>query len=149
MRPQQLSRHITFRKRRARRRIADRVHRLETVGELALQFPKLGLKKHVRVAVDAEDEGDLRLVLGVLEDGARELIHGGDARTAGDESDLGVLVGRPFVSEQRAGFERERLAWKQGVEMVAHFTVWVALYEKVDVAGRIWVTDGGVWPQDG
>lgn len=33
--------------------------------------------------------------------------------------------------------------------MVAHFTVWVALYEKVDVAGLIWVTDGGVWPQDG
>ena len=55
-----------------------------------------------------------------------------------------VFVRRPFISGQWAGFERECLAWKQGVQMVAHFSVWVALYEEVDVAGFIGVADGGV-----
>ena len=58
-----------------------------------------------------------------------------------------VLVGRPLIGEQWAGFGRERLAWKQGVQMVAHFPVWVALYEQVDMAGLIGVADRGVWSQ--
>lgn len=35
------------------------------------------------------------------------------------------------------------------MEVIAHFTVWVALDEEVDVAGLIGVADGGVGPQDG
>lgn len=33
--------------------------------------------------------------------------------------------------------------------MVAHFPVWIALYEKIDVTRLVRVTDRGVWPQDG
>ncbi len=62
---------------------------------------------------------------------------------------MGVLVGVPFVSGQGTGFEREGLAGEQGVQMVAHFAVWVALYEEIDVAGRVRVADGGVRAQDG
>ena len=58
-----------------------------------------------------------------------------------------VLVGRPLISEQGAGLERERLAWKEGVQMVAHFPVRVALHQQVDMAGLIGVADRGVWSQ--
>lgn len=149
MRLQKLSGNIPFRETRARSRIADRIHSPESIRELLLQFPQLRLKKHICIAIDAEDEGHLGLVLGILEDGVSQLVHGCDTSATGDESDLRVLVGRPFVSEQWAGFERECLAWNQGVKMVAHFAVRVALYEKIDMARLIWVADRGVWPQDG
>ena len=149
MRLQQLSGNIPFWETRAHSRIADRIHSPESIWELPLQFPKLQLKEHIGVTIDAEDEGHLGLVLGILEYGVRQLVHGCDTSAAGDESDVRVLVGRPFVSEQWAGFERECLAWNQGVKMIAHFAVRVALYEKIDMARLIWVTDRGVWPQHG
>lgn len=62
---------------------------------------------------------------------------------------MGVFVGGPFVGEQGAGFEGEGLPGEKGVQMVAHFTIRVALYEEVDVAGGIGVADGGVGSQDG
>ena len=84
MRFQQLPRNISLWEWRARTRIADRIHRLETIRELPLQLSKLGLKEHIRIAVDAENERDLSFVFGVLEDGVGQLVHGCDAGAAGN-----------------------------------------------------------------
>lgn len=40
----------------------------------------------------SEDEGDFRLIVGILEDRSYELVHGGYACAPSNKGDVGVLV---------------------------------------------------------
>ena len=65
-------------------RLVERVVGAESLGELVLNLLELFLQQDVLLADIAEDERDFGLVLGVIEDGADELVHWGDTRAAGD-----------------------------------------------------------------
>jgi hypothetical protein len=84
--------------------------------------------------VHAQHECGARLVAAVVaavpEDGLHQLVDRRDARAAGDEKYMWVLVGRPLVSAQGSD-EAQGLARLKGVQVGACFAVWVALYEEV------------------
>lgn len=78
-------------------RLVEDVEGAETVRELVLELLELGLEKDVVGGDVTENEGDLGLVLRVLEDGAGELVHGSDTGATGNQGDVVVLVGLPRV----------------------------------------------------
>lgn len=125
---------------------ADRIHSLELARVACLVLLELLVQEHVLLAVDAEDERDLGLVLRVVEDALDELVNGCDARAAGDERDRGVLVGRPLVARD-AHCEHDAVAGAQGVQVRGLLALGVALHQEVHVAGRVCGRDGCVWPE--
>lgn len=125
------------------RRLVQNVESAEAVGVLVLEVLELLLEQDVVGGDVTKDEGDLGLVLGVLEDGAGELVHGGDAGATSDEGDVVVLVGLPGVLGDGA-LHLERLAGGHVVHVLGHDATGVALDDEVEVAGLVLVGDGGV-----
>lgn len=111
--------------------VVEDIESTETLGECVLEVLKLLLQKNVLLGDVAKDKGDLGLVVGVVEDSASELIHGGDASTTGNEGNVLVLVLLPGVLRQRT-LDVEALAGNKVVEVCAHRTVGVLLNEQVD-----------------
>jgi hypothetical protein len=112
-------------------RVVEDIESTETLGEGVLKVLKLLFQKDVLLRDVTKDKGDLGLVVGVVEDGASELVHGSDPSTAGNESDVVVLVLLPGVFRQRA-LDVEALTGNKVVEVCAHRTIWVLLNEQVD-----------------
>ena len=81
----------------------------------------------------AEDQRDFGFVSWVVEDGAGELVHGCDARAAGDERDALVLVGFPGVFWDRA-LHVQPLAGFHVVEVGAHGPARVFLDQEIQEA---------------
>lgn len=125
------------------RGLVEDVKGAETVGELVLELLEFRLEQDIIGGDVAEDERDLGLVLGVLEDGAGELVHGSDTGTTGDQGDVVVLVGLPRVLGNGA-LHLKRLAGSHAVHVLGHDAARVLLDDEVDVAGGILVGNGGV-----
>jgi len=115
----------------------------ETVGELVLELLEFGLEQDIIGGDVTEDERDLGLVLGVLEDGAGELVHGGDTGATGNQGDVVVLVGLPRVFGDGA-LHLQRLAGSHAVHVLGHDAAGVLLDDEVDVTGSVLVGNGGV-----
>jgi hypothetical protein len=128
--------------------VVEGVEGAHTVGELVLEVFPLALEEDVLLGDVTEDEGDLCVVVGVLEDGAGELVHGGDAGTTSDQGDVVVLVGLPGVLGDGT-LHVEPLSRLHVVKVLRHGTAGVLLDDKVDVADGILVTDGSVGTDDG
>lgn len=128
--------------------LVEEVEGAETLGVLLLEVLELALQEDVFLADVAENKRDLGLVVRVLEDGAAELVHGGDASTASNEGNLVVLVGGPGVLGDGA-LEVESLTGTHVVHVLGHGAVGVALDDEVDVSFGILVADGRVWSDDG
>lgn len=111
--------------------VVEDIESTETLGEGVLEVLKLLLQKDVLLGDVAKDKGDLGLIVGVVENSASELVHGGDASTAGNEGNVVVLVLLPRVLGQRT-LDVETLAGNKVVEVCAHRTVGVLLNEQVD-----------------
>lgn len=99
------------------RGLVKKVESTEALRELVLELFEFFLEKDVLFGHVAEDEGHVGLVVGVLEDGAGELIHGGDAGAAADEGDVVVLVLGPGVLRD-GSLEVKTLAGCHVVELV-------------------------------
>lgn len=130
------------------RRLVQNVESAEAVGVLVLEVFELLLEQDVVGGDVTKDKSHLGLVLGVLEDGAGELVHGGDAGAAGDQGDVVVLVGLPGVLGDGA-LHLERLAGGHVVHVLGHDAAGVALDDEVEVAGLVLVGDGGVGADGG
>lgn len=124
--------------RRRRARLGHDVDDLDAAGVLGLHGVELVGEEEVLVRVDAPDERDACLVGGVLEDAARELVHGRDAGAAGDHGHVLVLVGRPL--ELGDGRERERVAGLERVDVRALLAAGVVLDHELDEALFVCVT---------
>lgn len=94
---------------------------------------ELLLQEDVFLADVSVDEGDLGLVVGVLEDGADQLVHGGDTGTTSNESNVGVLVGFPGVLGERS-LEVEALADVHAIQVRRHGAIGIALDNEVQVS---------------
>jgi hypothetical protein len=120
----------------------------EAVGVLVLELLKFRLEDDVVGGDVAVDERNLGLVLGVLEDGAGELVHGGDSGATSDQSDVVVLVGLPRVLGD-GSLHLKRLAGCHVVHVLGHDATGVPLDNEVEVTGSVLVRDRGVWANSG
>lgn len=75
----------------------------------------------------------LGLILGITKDGSTQLVHGRDARSSRDQSDVFVFVGGPRVLGERT-LEVEPLFGTHAVEMFRHGAVGVLLDDEFQVA---------------
>ena len=125
--------------RRSGVRGGDDVRDVDAAGVLLLKRLELVAQEKVRVRVDAPHEADAGLVCGVLEDSARELVHGRNARAARNQRDVRVLVRRPLHFRNGAQ-ESELVAWLQRVDVRALLAPRVVLDHQLDksllVCGR-------------
>ncbi|EFW99206.1 hypothetical protein CMQ_5627 [Grosmannia clavigera kw1407] len=115
-----------------------RVRVLELVQLLAQQNVLLGdVAKHQRHLglIDAR----------VLEDGLQQLVHGRDAGTARQQSNVLVLVGCPWVLGDGT-LDLQLLARHQRVDVRRHRPALVLLDEQIQVADRVVVTDRSIRP---
>ena len=128
--------------------VVEGVEGAHTVGELVLKVLPFALEKDVLLGNIAEDESNLCVVVGVLEDGAGELVHGGDAGAASNQSNVVVLVLLPGVLGDGA-LHVEPLSGLHVVEVLGHGAARVLLDDEVEVADGVLVTDGGVGADDG
>lgn len=119
------------------RGVVEGVESTETLGVGILELVKLLLKEDVILGEVAVDESDLRLILRVLEDGADQLVHGGNSGAASDKRDVLVLVRRPWVLGERA-LKVETLAGSHTMQMFRHGTVGIPLDDQVNEAGGIY-----------
>lgn len=126
---------------------AHRVHGLELARVARLVLLELLVEEYVLLAVDAEDERDLSLVLRVVENPLNELVDGGDARAAGDEGHRAVLVGRPLIARDAYG-KHDAVTRAEGVQVCGLLALRVPLYQKIHVALRVCRRYGCVWPKD-
>lgn len=109
------------------------VERAEALRVSVLELVKLALQQNVLLGDVAEDEGDLGLVVGVLENGSHKLVHGGDTSATSDEGNVVVLVLRPGVLGERA-LDGKLLAHLEAVDVGAHGSIGVLLDQEVDEA---------------
>lgn len=147
-------------------RVVEDVERPEALRVRVLQLLELAAQQDVVVGHVAEHERHLGLVLGVAEDGTRELPHGRDAGAARYQGDVVVLVGLPGILGQGT-LDVEAMALDHVVQVRRHGAVGVLLHEEVNVAlgilktvlarptrtgigkKRTLVTDGGIRPHNG
>lgn len=111
--------------------VVEDVESAETLGVGVLEVLELLLEEDVLLGNVAEDECDLGLVVGVVEDGTGELVHGGDSGTAGNEGDVIVLVLLPGVLGERS-LDVESLTGNKVVDVCAHGTIGVLLNKQVE-----------------
>lgn len=130
------------------RRVVEDVESAEALGVRVLEVLELALEQDVLLGDAAVNEGDLCLVLRVLEDGARRLPHGGDARAARDQGDVLVLVGGPLVLGDGT-LDVQALPGLEVVHVRRHGPVRVLLDEEVDGALLVDVADGRVGADHG
>lgn len=111
------------------------VEGLEALGVGVLKLLELLLEEDVLLRDVAEHEGHLRLVLGVLEDMAGKLVHGGDTSATGDQADVVMLVGLPGVLDDRT-LHRQSLVNVEGVDVLGHGAIGVGLDNELEVSGN-------------
>lgn len=114
-------------------RVVEDVEGSEALRVGVLELLELLLEEDVLLADVAKYKSDLGLVLGVVEDGAGELVHGGNTGATSDEGDVVVLVLLPGVLGQGA-LEVESLARSHVVQVCAHGAVRVLLDKQVEEA---------------
>lgn len=119
-------------------RVVQDVERTEPLRVRVLDFLEFLLQKDVLLGNITKDQRHLGLVVGVLEDGTDQLVHGRDARATGDQGNVLVLVGLPGVLGDRA-LEIQTLAYVHAVKVFRHGTIGIALHDEIQVAGLIWV----------
>merc|ERR1712169_124048 len=129
-------------------RLVEHVKGAEALGVRVLEVLPLLLEQNVLLRHVAKDERHLCLVVGVVEDGPRELVHGRDARAARNQRNVVVLVLLPLVFGQRA-LHVEPLAGLHVVEVRAHGPVGVLFDQQVNEALVVLVADGRVRPEGG
>lgn len=115
-------------------RVVQDVEGTEAAGVGVLELLEFLLQEDVLLLDVTEHQGDLGLVLGVLEDLTRKLVHGGDTGTTSDQANVVVLVGLPGVLDDRT-LEVQALADVHAVQVLGHGSVGVDLDDKVDVTG--------------
>lgn len=130
------------------RRVIQDVEGAEALGVRVLEVLELALQQDILLGDAAVDKRDLRLVLRVLEDGARRLPHRGDARATRDQGDVLVLVGGPLVLGDGA-LDVQPLPGLEVVHVRGHGAVGVRLDEEVDGALLVDVADGRVGADHG
>ena len=123
--------------------LVEDVEGAETVRELVLELLKFGLEQDIIGGDVTEDERDLGLVLGVLEDGAGELVHGSDTGAASNQGDVVVLVGLPRVLGNGA-LHLKGLSGSHAVHVLGHDAARVPLDDEVDVAGGVLIRNRSV-----
>lgn len=111
--------------------VVEDVESAEALGVGVLEVLELLLEEDVLLGNVAKDEGNLGLVVGVVEDGAGELVHGGDSGTAGNKGDVVVLVLLPGVLGERS-LDVESLTGDKVVDVCAHGTIGVLLNKQVE-----------------
>jgi len=131
-----------------RRRVVQHIERAEAPRVRILQLGQLILQQDVFLADVAKDKRDLGLVVGVVEDGPAELVHGRDARAAGDQRNMLVLVGLPRVLGDGTLYVQP-LAGHHVVQVGRHRPVGVLLDQQIDVSLLSLVADGSVRPDNG
>lgn len=117
-------------------RLVEKVECLKTLRVGVLQVLELLLQEDVLLADVSVDKGNLGLVVGVLEDGADQLVHGRDTGTTGDQGNVGVLIGFPGVLGERS-LEVEALANIHAVQVRRHGSIGVALDDELQVSGCV------------
>lgn len=116
--------------------LVEDVEGAETAGVGVLQLLELLLQQDILLFDIAEDQGNLGVVIGVLEDLAGKLVHRGDTSTTGNQSDVVVLVGLPRVLDDRA-LEGQGLVDVQGVDVLGHGSIGIDLDDEIKVAGLV------------
>lgn len=94
---QQFLRDVALTLRPALRGVVKEMEDLESLGIGVLELTELLAEKNVVLVDVAVDERDLGFVLGVGEDLAGQLVHGGDTSTASNQGNLLVLVSLPGI----------------------------------------------------
>lgn len=117
--------------------LVEDVKGTEALGVCVLELVKLLLEENILLGDVAKDNGNLGLVVGVVEDAAAQLVHGGDTSAASNEADVAVLVLGPGVLGERA-LDGKRLSRSKLVDVGAHGAALVLLDEEVDVAAFIY-----------
>ena len=117
-----------------RRGLVQDVEGTEALGVGVLKILELLLQKDILLGDVTEDQGDLGLVIGVLEDLTGKLVHGGDTGATGDQSDVVVLVSLPGVLDKRT-LEGQALVDVHGVHVLRHGAARVGLDDKLEVTG--------------
>lgn len=118
------------------RGLVQDVEGTEALGVGVLQIVQLLLQKNVFLSHVTEDQSNLGLIFGVLEDLTGKLVHRGDTSATGDQADVVVLVGLPGVLDNGA-LEGEALVDVHRVDVLRHGTAGVGLDDKLKVAGDI------------
>lgn len=129
------------------RGVVEGVEGAHAVGVLVLEVFPLTLEENILLGDVAENEGDLCLVVGVVKDGAGELVHGGDTGTSGNEGDVVVLVLLPGVLGDGT-LHVKSLSGLHVVKVLGHGATGVLLDDEVEVADGVLVTDGSVGTND-
>lgn len=106
--------------------VVERVEDTKTLGVGVLEVLELALEQDVLLGNVTVDEGHLGLVLGVVEDGAGKLVHGGDTSSSGYKRDVVMLVGGPGVLRNRA-LDVKALVGLHVVEMGGHWSIGIFL----------------------
>lgn len=119
-------------------RVVEDIEGLEALGVGVFELVKLLSQEDVILGDVAEDKSNLGLVIGVLEDLARELVHWGDTGASGNQGDVVMLVGFPGVLGEGA-LEVKLVVDLQAVEVLGHGSVGVGLDDQFKVAGLIWL----------
>lgn len=114
-------------------RLVERVERAELPRVVVLHRAELFAQEDVVFRDVAEHERDFGLVVGVLEDVPDDLVHGRDARAAGDHDDVVMFVFFDGVFRD-GSFDVEALTGRHFVEMLGHGAVGVLLDDEVHVA---------------
>lgn len=135
---QQLLGDVTLTTSPSRWGLVEEVEGLEALRVGVLNLIPLLLQKDVLLSDIAEHQGNLGLVLGVLEDVTGELVGGGDTSTSCDQDNVLVLVGLPGVLGKRT-FEVHALANAQAVEVFGHGAIGIFLDNELEEAGNVYM----------
>lgn len=124
---QQLLSHISLAQRGSFfSRAADSIEIIEAIRESSLEFLQLISEQQILLGIHAEDEVNLGLIFGVIQDALEELVDRCDSGPAGNHVHLREFVGGPWESLQSGG-EGERVAGLEGVQVAALFAIGVFL----------------------
>lgn len=128
--------------------LVENIESTESLGVGVLQLLELVLEEDVLLGHVADNKGNLGLIIGVLEDGAEELVHGGDTGAAGNAGDVLVLVLLPLVLGEGT-LDVETLARDHVVHVAGHGSLLVLLDHEVHESLGVLIRDGGVGTNDG
>ena len=129
-------------------RVVEDVEGAEALGVCVLELLPFTLKQDILLGKVTKHQGNLGLILRVLEDGAGSLPHGGDAGSSCNQGNVFMLVGRPLVFWDRA-LDVQTLPGLEVVHVLGHGSVGVLLDDEIDGALLIDIGDGSVGTNDG
>lgn len=120
----------------ALRGVVKDIEGAESLGVGVLQVLELLLKKNVLFLDVSKDQGDLGLVIGVLENLTSQLVHRSNSCSTSDQADVVVLVSFPRVLGKRS-LEFQALVDVHAVDVFRHRAVGVLLDNKLQVTGLV------------